>query len=149
MAADDKNPKPRTPASPWYADGLLFECVPDCGACCTNHDSYAYVYLEHGEPERIAGHLELPLEAFLERYTETDEEHRVLSMERPDCPFLEDARCTVYPVRPVQCRTFPFWRENLANRRSWSRLKRFCPGIDRGERHSLAVVRSRLDERKP
>ena len=27
--------------------------------------------------------------------------------------------CTVYPVRPLQCRTWPFWPENLSSKQSW------------------------------
>jgi len=95
--------------APWYAEGLRFECLPDCAACCTNHDDYAYVYLEPGEPERIALHLGLDPGTFAERYTQLDEGWVVLKMDRPDCPFLSGTRCSIYAVRPVQCRTFPFW----------------------------------------
>jgi Fe-S-cluster containining protein len=35
------------------------------------------------------------------------------------CAFLDGARCTVYEARPTQCRTFPFWKENLRRRGSW------------------------------
>lgn len=144
MARQDED----RPAGPWYAEGLQFECVPDCGACCTNHDSYAYVYLESGETERIAEFLGLPVDEFVGRYTETDEGWPILSMATPDCPFLDGARCGIYPVRPVQCRTFPFWRENLKSRAAWKRLERFCPGVGRGKVHSLSVVRAHLEERE-
>ena len=75
-----------------------------------------------------------------------DDGSRVLRMDQPDCPFLEGSRCGIYPVRPVQCRTFPFWSENLSNRRSWTRLRRFCPGIDKGEKHPLLrIERARIE----
>jgi len=136
-------------AAPWYAEGLRFECLPDCGACCTNHDDYAYVYLEPGESERIARQLDLDLDTFSDRYTGREEDWVILRMDRPDCPFLSGARCSIYAVRPVQCRTFPFWAENLRNRARWRRLRRFCPGIDRGESHSLRVIQDHLAARKP
>ena len=37
-----------------------------------------------------------------------------------DCVFLKEdpergrKTCSIYPVRPLQCRTWPFWPENLA-----------------------------------
>lgn len=135
-------------AGPWYAGGLRFECQEDCGACCTNHDDYAYVYLEDGEPERIAEALGLGLDEFLERHTELDDGWTVLKMDRPDCPFLSGARCSIYAVRPVQCRTFPFWSENLRSSARWERLRGFCPGIGRGETHSLRVIQEHLAARK-
>jgi hypothetical protein len=73
----------------------------------------------------------------------------VLALNGPDCPFLRGTRCAVYPVRPIQCRTFPFWRENLRSHEEWERLSQFCPGIDAGEHHDLEAIRRDIDARKP
>ena len=132
---------------PWYSEGLHFECQPDCGACCTNHEDYAYVYLEGDDVDCLTAFLEIEEELFFERYTSLDEGYLVLRMDQPECPFLEGKRCTVHAARPTQCRTFPFWEETLATRRRWSALRKFCPGIDRGERHSLQVIQSHIAER--
>ena len=40
--------------------------------------------------------------------------------------------CMVYPVRPRQCRTFPFWSENLKDAAAWEALRPGCPGIGEG-----------------
>ena len=149
MAADDRTPTAENLSDPWYADGLHFECQPDCAACCTNHDDYSYVYLDDGEDRRIAEHLELTLRQFRKTYTTRDDGWIVLKMDQPDCPFLDGARCGIYPVRPVQCSTFPFWRENLRSPGAWKRLREFCPGIGAGEEHSLPVIQTRLAQRKP
>jgi Fe-S-cluster containining protein len=145
--ADQRSTRGDAASAPWYADGLVFTCQPDCGACCTNHDDYAYVYLEGDDLENLAAFLELDPDSFLERYTESSEGHTILSMERPECPFLEGTRCSVYPARPTQCRTFPFWKENLRSRAAWERLAGFCPGIGRGERRSLLSIRRSLNAR--
>ena len=134
--------------TPWYADGLRFECQADCGACCSNHGDYEFVYLDDVEVVEIAKHLELQTDLFLERYTVNEAGWVVLRMDEPDCPFLEGNRCRVYPVRPEQCKTFPFWKENLRSRRSWERLSEFCPGVDRGNSHDLLQIRSELDRRE-
>lgn len=47
------------------------------------------------------------------------------------CRLLDEAgRCRVHPVKPAQCRTFPFWDELLDDRRAWRAAKRTCEGID-------------------
>lgn len=135
--------------NPWYAEGLCFTCQPGCGACCTNHGDYAYVYLERDDIARLAAFFQLTTAQFKERYTALDDGDVVLKMDQPSCPFLSDYRCSVYTARPLQCRTFPFWKENLSSRAEWQGLKRFCPGIDNGETHSLKVIRTQLALRRP
>ena len=131
---------------PWYADGLRFECKPDCGACCTNHGDYAYVYLVGDDLARLAALLELTEEECADRYTELEDGDRVLRMDDPACPFLEGSRCGVYDARPRQCRTFPFWNESLSSRTRWRGLRKFCPGIGEGKVHSLRVIQNHLDD---
>jgi Fe-S-cluster containining protein len=132
----------------WYSAGLRFQCQPDCGACCTDHDDCTVVYLSGGDAQHLARHLGCSDEEFRSRYSELDDGDPVLKMDGPDCPFLDGPRCTVYPARPVQCRTFPFWRENLASRARWKRLGCFCPGIDVGERHDSESIREHLAARE-
>ncbi len=128
------------PHEPWYQAGLRFSCSA-CGRCCENHGEYAYVYLMPVEVDRIAAHLGLERKEFLNRYTESQDGWTVLSTTSPACPFLgPDRRCTIYPVRPKQCATWPFWKENL-EREVWSgAVREICPGIDQGELHSAQEV---------
>jgi len=133
---------------PWYAEGLRFACQPDCGRCCSNHDDYAYVYLSDEDAEALAAHLRLDQATFRARWTEVDDGDLVLRMDQDACPFLEGARCTVYEARPTQCRTFPFWKENLSRRRSWEKLKAFCPGVGEGPVHTLLQIRERVADRE-
>ena len=133
--------------SPWYASGLRFSCVPECGACCTRHEDYAYVYLTTDDIRRISKHLGMSRREFLNEYTVLDDGEVVLKMVEPECPLLDGWRCTVYEVRPVQCRTFPFWTENLRNRAAWKRVGEFCPGIGEGEVVSLEQIKTHIRDR--
>jgi len=59
---------------------------------------------------------------------------------RYDCIFLDRSSatgktgCSIYAERPAQCRTWPFWSENLTSRSTWEAVKRRtpCPGMDNG-----------------
>ena len=42
--------------------------------------------------------------------------------------------CSVYAVRPLQCRTWPFWDGVLASRQNWESAGKRCHGIDAGSR---------------
>ena len=45
---------------------------------------------------------------------------------------MNKKRCGVYQARPTQCRTWPFWPENM-NSKSWKEnVLNFCPGISKG-----------------
>jgi Fe-S-cluster containining protein len=64
--------------------------------------------------------------------------------ETKDCIFLRKIAgrklCAIYPVRPNQCRTWPFWSENLTNSDAWNEAARRCPGINRGKRYSFEEI---------
>ena len=62
-----------------------------------------------------------------------------------DCTFLDGKtrKCMVYPVRPAQCRTWPFWNSNLESRESWDDAKKGCPGMDCGELVQLETIQQR------
>eukprot|EP00976_Prorocentrum_cordatum_P046652 942764-Prorocentrum_minimum.AAC.2 len=45
------------------------------------------------------------------------------------CVFLENNRCGVYQARPTQCRTYPFWRENVLTAHDWETEATACEGI--------------------
>ena len=126
---------------PWYADGLRFECTR-CGACCRGE---GYVWVSEERMGEIAEFLGISLEAFSRRYLRLVEGRlSLVEKEHADCVFWEaDRGCVIYPVRPVQCRTFPFWPEHLESPEAWRRLAAEVPGIGRGRRHTVAEIRRR------
>jgi Fe-S-cluster containining protein len=134
--AGDSSMKPK----PWYDKGLRFECT-QCGACCKNHGDYAFVYLTEHDLREIPRFLGISRAEFVERYCTKDEDWVVLRMDEPACAFLDEAnRCKIYPVRPKQCASWPFWTENL-ERSTWEGpVKDCCPGIGKGEVTPAAEV---------
>ncbi|MHC4391240.1 MAG: YkgJ family cysteine cluster protein [Planctomycetota bacterium] len=111
-------------------EGLRFSCT-GCGDCCRGAEGY--VWVGGDEVRALAEHLELSVKAFGKRYLRrVDGQLSLVDKPGPlgDCIFWDDAKgCTVYDVRPTQCRTFPFWPENLTSRRAWVKVRRECPGV--------------------
>jgi Fe-S-cluster containining protein len=53
--------------------------------------------------------------------------------------------CGIYPVRPLQCRTWPFWDGNLASAENWNAAAKRCPGMNRGRRFGKAEIEALRD----
>lgn len=128
-----------------------------CGNCCSGPPGY--VWLDDREIEDIAGHLQLSRDDFLSQYARKISGHWSLT-ETPsphgrDCIFLKrlpDGRaiCGIYPVRPMQCRTWPFWPELLESPESFAQAAETCPGIragleGQGEHYDLVQIRVRMN----
>ena len=114
--------------STWYAEGLRFKCT-GCGECCTGAPGYVWVSEE--EIQTIARHLNLSINEFSQKYLRRVK-GRISLIELPktfDCIFLKDKKCQIYEIRPMQCRTFPWWPQNLKSKEDWKEAARFCEGI--------------------
>jgi len=133
---------------PWYADGLK----------CTG--SPGFVWISDDEVERLAQFMKLTAQETRSRYCRKVGRRWSLNERRTpegnyDCVFLTsipDAPaakkelspgeaiphkrrgCSIYPVRPLQCRTWPFWHSNLEDQEMWERAGSKCPGLNRGKR---------------
>ena len=139
------------PAAPWYADGRQFTCT-QCGNCCTGGPGF--VWVSPGEIERLAGFLHLSVDETMERYCRRVGQ-RISLQEFPspkgeyDCVFLKEQNgrrvCSVYSVRPLQCRTWPFWESNLASPQAWLIAHNRCPGIGRGELLTQKQIEEKRD----
>lgn len=127
-------------SKPWYAEGLRFTCT-GCGDCCKGPES-GLVFVNAAEIQALADALELSLDDFGRRYLRQTPEGLSL-VEKPvslDCVFWEDGvGCAVYADRPSQCRSFPFWPEQLESPAAWDAAAAECPGMTRGQRERGAV----------
>jgi Fe-S-cluster containining protein len=130
-------------STPWYADGLRFTCTR-CGKCCTGEPGFVWVNDE--EVQAIAERLELSLEEVQGRFTRMLHGRRTLKEKlNNDCIFYDsESGCTIYEIRPRQCRTWPFWESNLKSQETWDRTEQVCPGSGEGELIPLEEITRRL-----
>ena len=119
---------------------MRFACQR-CGKCCTNRGGYAFVYLAEADIVAITGFLGLERAEFLARHCVETDGFVSLKTDSPACEFLrEDKSCAIYPVRPKQCATYPFWDENLV-RATWEEdIAKNCPGVGVGPLHSREEI---------
>jgi Fe-S-cluster containining protein len=132
----------RMPDQPWYHDGLKFKCTR-CGNCCTGAPGFVWVNAE--EVTKIARYLGESEEKVARKYVRRiGVRHSLKEHANGDCVFYsrEGRGCSIYPARPRQCRTWPFWNSNLAGPEAWQETCRDCPGAGRGDFFSLEEIRA-------
>lgn len=151
---------------PWYADGLRFTCT-QCGDCCRSHGDYQWVFLSPEDVTRLAKKLGMTNARFLAEYCDKDEDGLGHTLKWPKgargaggpppggrrepegrtspdiaaCVFLGEKGCTVYEARPQQCRTWPFWPENLRKKVWEEEIVPYCPGAGEGRLYTLGEIR--------
>ena len=132
---------------PWYRKGLHFQCQPGCANCCGGDPGD--VWVDDKEKAAIAAFMQLAVKTFNSTYVRKVADGDSLREKRNgDCILLraDGSGCSVYSARPRQCRTFPFWPENVISRRAWEGLKRECPGIGKGRLWTAAEIERMLAE---
>jgi len=119
-------------SDPWYHAGLRFTCT-QCGHCCTG--APGFVWVDDADLAAIAEHRGETLEVVRGLYTRWTARGRTLREKaNGDCVFYDKkAGCTIYSVRPPQCRTWPFWESNVASPEAWQATCEECPGSGHGE----------------
>ena len=149
--------------TPWYAHGLKFECT-SCGNCCTGGPGF--IWISDPEIARLSDFLLLPADHILRQYCRKLQGGISLK-EKPrnsrgeyDCIFLQELPaepgdgnsvrhsrriCQIYPLRPLQCRTWPFWQGNLASPKAWQAATVRCPGMNQGKAWPLDQIEARRD----
>lgn len=117
--------------------GFDFEFDPkackECrGNCCVGESGF--IWVSSSEIKTIADFLEISSSELKEKYLYRDSYQ--FSIKERSCSLglacvffdLEKLACKIYPVRPNQCKSFPFWdyfKEHI------DELESECPGIYR------------------
>ena len=135
----------------WYQSGLSFECT-QCGNCCSGDPGY--VWATKDEVAKIAEFLGRP-DGRLDDTQLRRVGFRYSLTEKPDgdCIFLKRENgkgiCSIYSVRPTQCRTWPFWNQNLRSQDAWNRAHQTCPGMNHGQHHDFVQSEVARTKRAP
>lgn len=83
------------------------------GRCCNGETGN--IWVSSREIETLARHLGMDTESFITRYLKKAgyrlSIRELKSGDNYACVFFDEKKngCGIYPVRPEQCRTFPFW----------------------------------------
>jgi len=124
----------------WYSEGLRFQCA-GCGGCCTGEEGY--VWVDQDDILAIAKELDCDPEEFA-KSSVRQVGKRLSLMERPggDCVLFdpETKGCRCYESRPYQCRTWPFWSQNIYSRHDWALTSADCPGCNQGVLFTLGEI---------
>lgn len=107
--------------------GIRFDCLKDCASCCKRSEGVSLTPKDH---QRILNHTGNT--DFADPIDHPVFSHR-LKAEESKCIFLAGTNlCTLYPLRPVLCRLYPFQLHFKWDGRILWCLEH-CPGVSRPE----------------
>jgi uncharacterized protein len=114
---------------PYKFDEL--KCAMCDGNCCIGESGY--IWITKQEIEKLAKHLNISIEKLSQDYIfkvgyKYSIREKLIAKDNYACVFfdLTKKQCSIYDVRPTQCRTFPFW-EYFKN--NIEEVKEECPAI--------------------
>lgn len=123
---------------------MRFQCQSGCIRCC---EQKGFVYVTRDDIARLAGHLGIARAEFRRLYLcGSPPLLRFRKQRDKQCPFLLADGCSVHAVKPLQCSTFPYWPELLANAAERREAAQYCPGINKGPLVNIELAREVADE---
>jgi len=128
----------------WEREKIHFECQEGCLKCCLKP---GVIYFDKADVKNATEFLGCEQEVFVNEYLKKEGKHWELEVEDDQpCPFLTMEGCAIHEAKPKQCRTYPFWKENLRTRNHWKLTAGFCPGIHEGPVIPSEDIRRQLKE---
>jgi hypothetical protein len=130
----------------WFEAGIRFGCTQG-GDCCHNHGGYDRVYFTRNEERALATFLAVTMRVLRRKFLREENGYRVARVRSGACIFLEGCRCSIYPVRPTPCRTWPFWPDTM-KRTTWQKeVVPFCRGVGRGRLYTREEIERSMREK--
>ncbi|HYG73870.1 MAG TPA: YkgJ family cysteine cluster protein [Planctomycetota bacterium] len=125
----------------WFAEGVKFSCITGCVRCCGGAPGDVFITQE--ELKKIAAFMKMDEREFTDSFVRQYSSGKMSLTEKRngDCVLLDEKKgCSVYDVRPKQCRDYPFWPEIMKSPFAWLREAQRCPGIGEGEVHTAPKI---------
>ena len=118
--------------NPDYPYKFNANACADCkGKCCQGESGY--IWVNEDDINKISAYLDINRDKFLQDYVRLVRGkmsliERQIASDNFACVFFntKTSQCSIYEVRPSQCRSFPFWDRFKNN---ISQIKQECPGI--------------------
>lgn len=107
------------------------------------------IYVSRTEIKTIAASLHQTEAEFTAKYLYPFKDSYSIKEDRQGRCLFFDNGCTIYPIRPLQCRTYPFWFSNLRSESRWKRVQQQCPGIGRGRRYTRSEILDMIVQSMP
>lgn len=117
-----------------YPTMVRFRCMK-CGICCGDtEEKTRCVLLLSAEAEQIAKATLQPIFKFTVKIRDKAPFSYEIKKRSEDgkCVFLENNRCTIYSLRPLICRFYPFELKVSPDRKYQFLYTEECPGINKG-----------------
>jgi hypothetical protein len=105
----------------------IFECQ-QCGDCCKG---FGGNYVTAQDIINISNYIHFDPEKFIARYCDKSGSRHVLTLGKDGyCIFFDKIKaCTIHPVKPYMCKSWPFIRPIIANPENWNAMANSCPGM--------------------
>jgi Fe-S-cluster containining protein len=116
-----------------YPPAVRFHCVK-CGLCCGDtKEKNRHILLLEPETEQISETVLQPASQFTVKIQGAEPySYEMKKTETGNCVFLQNNRCTIYEVRPLICRFYPFELKSSHGKNYQFLFTEECPGIGKG-----------------
>jgi Fe-S-cluster containining protein len=118
-----------------YPAEVRFQCTK-CGICCGDtKEKTRHILLLTAEAAQIATATSQPIAEFAVKIDgKAPYSHEMKkTLENGKCIFLSQNRCTIYPLRPLICRFYPFELKIATNQKHQFLHTNECPSIGKGK----------------
>ncbi|MCX5883200.1 MAG: YkgJ family cysteine cluster protein [Deltaproteobacteria bacterium] len=122
---------------------IHFECRR-CGACCTGDPGI--IRISGQEIKVLAEFLKMPVPDLTRIHLRPIATGFSIAEEADGTCRFYDQGCRIYPVRPFQCRIYPFWFSQMRSLRQWEKARCQCPGIGNGILYSRERILDMLSQ---
>jgi uncharacterized protein len=122
-----------------FQEGMRFECIEGCTKCCSIPGK---VFFTTEDIPRMAAHFGITVEECKAKHLKRfwGGVYELNYPETKPCVFLGETGCLIYDARPAQCRTFPFWPDNLKSEEAWLHVVESCEGVGRGRCYTAEEI---------